>query len=32
LWEYNTATESIAWMAFIRKNRDLEKAIAGTEE
>ena len=23
LWEYDTATESIAWMAFIKKNKDL---------
>jgi hypothetical protein len=32
LWEFDTATESIAWMAFIKKNKDLEKAVARTEE
>jgi len=32
LWEYDTAAESIAWCAFIPKNRDLEKAVARTEE
>ena len=32
LWEYDTATESIAWMSFIKKNKDLEKAVARTEE
>jgi len=32
LWEYGTATESIAWCAFIPRNRDLEKAVARTEE
>ena len=32
LWEYDTATESIAWRAFIPKNRDLEKAVARTED
>ena len=31
LWEYDTATESIAWMAFIPKNKDLEKAVKTTE-
>ena len=31
LWEYDTATESIAWMSFIPKNKDLEKAVKTTE-
>jgi hypothetical protein len=32
LWEYDPSTESIAWTAFIPKNKDLEKAVARTEE
>ena len=32
LWEYDPSTESIAWSAFIPKNKDLEKAIARTED
>jgi hypothetical protein len=32
LWEYDPETESIAWKAFIPKNKDLEKAVARTEE
>ena len=32
LWEYDPATESLAWMAFISKNKDLEKAVRRTEE
>jgi len=32
LWEYDPATESIAWMAFIPKNKDLLKAVEHTEE
>jgi hypothetical protein len=32
LWEYDTATESIAWMPLIKKNKELEKAVARTEE
>ncbi len=32
LWEFDMATESIAWMSFIKKNKDLEKAVARTEE
>jgi hypothetical protein len=32
LWEYDTATESIAWLPFIPKNRDLQKAVARMEE
>jgi len=31
-WEYDTVTESIVWMAFIQKNRDLEAAVRRTEE
>jgi hypothetical protein len=31
LWEYDTATNSIAWTAFIPKNKDLAKAVAETE-
>jgi hypothetical protein len=32
IWEYDVAGESIAWLPFIGGNRDLEKAVAGTEE
>jgi hypothetical protein len=32
VWEYDTVTESIAWMPFIPKNKDLEKAVVRTEE
>src|SRR5258708_37518771 len=32
LWEYDPSTESIAWTAFVPKNKDLEKAVANTEE
>ncbi len=32
LWEYDTATESIAWTAFISKNREMETAVKRTEE
>lgn len=32
LWEYDTATESIAWVPFIARNKDLEKAVARTQE
>ncbi len=32
LWEYDTASESIAWLPFTRKNKDMEKAVARTEE
>lgn len=31
LWEYDVAEQSIAWMSFIPKNRDLEEAVARTE-
>lgn len=29
-WAYDTASETIVWFAFIKKNRDLEKAVART--
>lgn len=32
LWEYDTSMESIAWTAFIPKNKDLEQAVERTEE
>jgi Winged helix DNA-binding domain len=32
LWEFDTATNSIAWMPFIKKNKDLANAVARTEE
>ena len=32
LWEYDPETESIAWMAFVPKSRELEKAVARMEE
>jgi hypothetical protein len=32
LWEYDPASESIAWLPFIARNRDLEKAVARTAE
>jgi hypothetical protein len=32
LWAYDPASESIVWSAFIPKNKDLEKAVARTEE
>jgi hypothetical protein len=32
LWAYDTETESIAWFPFIKKNKELEKAVARTEE
>ena len=32
LWVYDPASESIAWSAFIPKNKDLERAVARTEE
>ncbi len=31
-WEYDPETESIAWVAFIAKNRELEKAVARMEQ
>jgi len=32
LWEYDPATESIAWMAFVAKDAALKKAVARMEE
>jgi winged helix DNA-binding protein len=32
LWEYDPATESIAWMAFVAKDAGLKKAVARMEE
>ena len=32
LWEYDTATESIAWTSFIQKDKALLAAIARTEQ
>ncbi len=32
LWEYDMATQSIAWTAFIKKDRALEQAVARTED
>jgi hypothetical protein len=32
LWEFDTATQSIAWMSFIKPNSDLRAAVARTEE
>src|SRR5262249_16458120 len=32
LWEYDTASESLAWMSFIPKNNDLRQAVQRTEE
>jgi|SRR5579872_3458686 len=32
LWEYDPEKESIAWLPFIARNKDLEKAVARTEE
>ena len=32
LWEYDTATESIAWFPFIKKDRALQDAVARTEQ
>ncbi|HYL76437.1 MAG TPA: crosslink repair DNA glycosylase YcaQ family protein [Bryobacteraceae bacterium] len=31
LWEFDTATNSIAWTAFIKKNKALQDAVARTE-
>ena len=31
LWEYDTATQSIAWTAFVKKDNELEQAVARTE-
>jgi len=31
LWEYDHATESIAWVSFVKKNKTLEETVARTE-
>lgn len=31
LWEYDVTTESIVWMSFIPRNRELEKVVTRTE-
>ena len=31
LWEYDPATESIAWMSFGRKDKALQQAVTRTE-
>ena len=32
LWEYDTATGSIAWMSFVKKAKSLQDAVARTEQ
>jgi hypothetical protein len=32
LWEYDTSTNSIAWMAFVKKDKALQDAVARTEQ
>jgi len=32
IWEYDPAAESIAWLPFIPRNRELEKAVAAAED
>jgi hypothetical protein len=32
LWEYDTSSESIAWRAFVKKDKALEAAVARTEQ
>lgn len=32
LWEYDTATESIAWFPFVKKDKALQDAVARTEQ
>ncbi len=31
LWEYDPATESIAWMSFVKKDKALQQAVTRTE-
>jgi hypothetical protein len=31
VWEYDTATESIAWVSFIKTNQELQQAVERTE-
>jgi hypothetical protein len=32
LWEYDTSTNSIAWMAFVKKDKALQDAVSRTEQ
>jgi hypothetical protein len=32
LWEFDPEADSMVWASFIPKNKDLEKAVARTEE
>jgi len=32
LWEYDTATGSIAWMSFVKKDKSIQDAVASTEQ
>jgi len=32
LWEYDTSTNSIAWTAFVKKDKALQEAVARTEQ
>jgi hypothetical protein len=32
LWEYDTATGSIAWMSFVKKDKALQDAVARAEQ
>jgi hypothetical protein len=32
LWEYDTVTSSIAWVAFVKKDKALQDAVARTEQ
>jgi hypothetical protein len=32
LWEYDTAADSIAWIAFVKKDKALDAAVARTEQ
>ncbi len=31
LWEYDQATESIAWVSFVKKDKALQEAVTRTE-
>jgi hypothetical protein len=32
LWEFDSASQSIAWMSFVKKNKALEDAVRRTED
>jgi hypothetical protein len=32
LWEFDTETNSIAWTSFVKRNKELENAVARTQE